>query len=228
MTQTWFDLLFIHWPISTDLLRPLIPSFLEIDTFDRTGWIGVIPLGMKNIHFRNLPPIPFTSAFLELNVRTYVRWQGKAGVYFFSLDATNPMAVEVARRSYFLPYFHARIKHSLHGKDILYRSERVDWRSQRAVFEAIYRSISEPRFANKGSLEEWLTERYCLMTSTPKGKPVIAEIHHKPWPLQDAQALIRTNSVTEVLGIHLPDTEPILHFARELETLEWASETFNN
>jgi uncharacterized protein YqjF (DUF2071 family) len=228
MTQVWFDLLFIHWPISAEILRPLIPGFLEIDTFDQTGWIGVVPFGMKNVHFRNVPPIPSTSAFLELNVRTYVRWKGKSGVYFFSLDATNPLAVEVARLWYFLPYFHARMRHSHAGKDILYSSERTDWRSKRSVFEAIYRPLGEPYLAKKGSLEEWLTERYCLFTVTPKGEPVVADIHHKPWPLQNAQALIRTNSMTEVLGIQLPATEPILHFARELETLEWAIETFKD
>jgi len=228
MTQTWYDLLFVHWPIDASSLRSLVPSFLEIDTFDQTAWIGVIPLGMRNIHFKNLPPIPFTSRFLELNVRTYVRSGEKRGVYFFSLDAANPLAVEVARGCYYLPYFNARMTHSCKGEDIVYKSERTDHRGRPGVFDASYRPIAEPQLTGKGSIEEFLTERYRLFTSTKTGEPLIAEIHHKQWALQVAQAEIRSNSMTEALGIKLPDVAPLLHFAKELETLEWAIERVGN
>lgn len=107
MAQTWVDLLFMHWPVNIDTLRPLIPSFLEIDTFDSMAWIGVVPFGMTNIHLNSLPPIPLFSRFLELNVRTYVKWKGKSGIYFFSLDASHPVAVETARTFFCLPYYNA-------------------------------------------------------------------------------------------------------------------------
>jgi uncharacterized protein len=227
MTHTWFDLLFMHWPIEVNLLRPIVPAFLEIDTFDKIGWIGVVPLGMKNIHFKDMPCLPFTHKFLELNVRTYVRWQGKSGVYFFSLDASNPLAVEVARLWYYLPYFHARMTHQSNGNKITFKSTRTDGHGRNALFDAIYGPVSEPYTAGKGTLEVWLTERYCLLTSA-KGKPTIAEIHHRPWPLQKAKADLRVNSMVEALGLQLPDRQPLLHFARELETLEWSAKTIDN
>jgi uncharacterized protein len=226
MTQTWYDLLFVHWPIDASSLRSLVPNFLEIDTFHETAWIGVIPLGMRNIHFRNLPPIPFTSQFLELNVRTYVRSGEKRGVYFFSLDAANPLAVEVARTSYFLPYFNATMMHSCKGEDIVFKSERTDRRGKKCIFDASYRPIAEAQLTGKGTIEEWLTERYRLFTCSSTGKPKVAEIHHKQWSLQKAKAEIRANSMTEALGIKLPDTPPLLHFAKEMETLEWAIKSF--
>jgi len=228
MTQTWYDLLFMHWPIDANSMRNLVPSYLEIDTFDGTAWIGVIPLGMRNIHFRNVPPIPLTSEFLELNVRTYVRWGEKRGVYFFSLDAANPLAVEVARQWYFLNYLNARMTHSCKGEEIVFKSERTDNRGKKGIFEARYRAIAEPKLTGKGSIEEFLTERYRLFTSTKTGQPLVAEIHHKQWPLQVAQAEITSNSMTEALGIKLPDAAPLLHFAKEMETLEWAIERVGN
>jgi len=224
MGQTWEDLLFIHWPIKAKLLRELIPEPFEIDTFDGFGWIGVVPFCMTNIHFRNLPPVPFFSNFLELNVRSYVKWKGKAGVYFFSLDAENSVAVEVARNWFCLPYFNARMSKSRQSDHIHYKSERVDRRGRNASFEAMYCAIGEAEVAQAGTLAHWLTERYCFWAINHSGRPIVGEIHHQPWPLQAAQAEIRQNNYAEVLGVDLPKTDqPLLHFARKLETIEWAT-----
>src|SRR6478736_184531 len=96
MTQTWHDLLFAHWRIRLDVMRPLVPRELEIDTFDGSAWIGVVPFRMSAVRMRGLPPVPGASAFPELNVRTYVRYGGRAGVWFFSLDAESALAVFAA------------------------------------------------------------------------------------------------------------------------------------
>lgn len=116
--------------------------------------------------------------------------------------------------------------HSCTGEDIVFKSERTDRRGKKCLFDANFRPIAGPQLSAKGSIEEWLTERYRLFTCTATGKPKVAEIHHKPWPLQKAKAEIRSNSMTEALGIKLPDTAPLLHFAKELETLEWTIESF--
>jgi len=92
MQQTWHDLLFMHWPISASLIRPIVPSELELDTFDGEAWIAVVPFWMSGIRQRGFPAIPGLSRFPELNVRTYVRVQDKPGVYFFSLDAASSIA----------------------------------------------------------------------------------------------------------------------------------------
>src|SRR5437867_5100192 len=106
-TMRWHDLLFLHWPVRPEIIRPLIPNGLELDTFDGAAWIGVVPFRMTGVRLRWLPPLPGISAFPELNVRTYVRVRDRPGVYFFSLDAGSRTAVAMARAWFHLPYFHA-------------------------------------------------------------------------------------------------------------------------
>lgn len=217
MKQTWHDLLFAHWPVPAAAVQPLVPQELTLDTFDGQCWIGVVPFRMSGIHRRGLPPLPGLSRFPELNVRTYVTHGGKPGVYFFSLDAGNLPAVWAARTFYHLPYFHAVISSNELGGDIHYFSRR---RRASAEFRGHYRPIAEVRYRPKGSIEHWLTERYCLYT-TYQGQIYRGEIHHQPWLLQDAQAEFETNTVAAAGGIILPDTTPLLHFARRLEVLIW-------
>jgi uncharacterized protein YqjF (DUF2071 family) len=221
MTQTWVDLLFAHWPIDPAALRSIVPAQLEIDTFDGTAWIGVVPFGMVNIHFKDVPCVPLFDRFLELNVRTYVRARGHSAVYFFSLDAANPVAVEVARTWFHLPYFNARMSKTAQGGNIHYHSTRKDRRGREAVFEARYKPIGEPFASQPGTLEHWLTERYCFLVPNNKGLLVVGNIHHKPWPLQLAEAEITRNGMVQALGLEQPRVAPLLHFAREIETLEW-------
>ncbi|WP_420819414.1 YqjF family protein [Paenibacillus thalictri] len=225
MHQSWLDLLFVHWPIPCDTLRALIPAKFTLDTWDGTGWLGIVPFHMKNIRLRGLPPIPFTSAFPELNVRTYVTYQGKPGVYFFSLDARHRLAVEMARRLFHLSYLYAHIEVE-HDPDggIVYNSRRCDPRGKEALFAASYRPVSEVRNSLPGSHEHWLTERYCLYSTDKAGDVYRCDIHHVKWPLQTAEASITINSMAASHGIVLPDTPPLLHFARKLDVLIWGLE----
>src|SRR5690349_6818644 len=155
--QSWRDLLFAHWPVPAETLRPLVPRGVEVQEFDGTSWIGVVPFRMTGVMRRPLPDVPGVSAFPELNVRLYVTRDGKPGVWFLSLDATNPLAVWAARRFFFLPYHRARMSLTRLGGAIQYRSSRPG-----AELKASYQPISEPYLAAPGSLEHWLTERYCL------------------------------------------------------------------
>lgn len=198
-------------------MRLIVPEPLTIDTFDGQSWAGVIPFHMSDIRGRGLPPLPGLSRFPELNVRTYVTYGGKPGVYFFSLDAGNLPAVWAARRFYHLPYFHAAMSSKEAGGNIRYLSRRV---RAAAEFRGKYRAIAEVRLREKGSIERWLTERYCLYT-THCGQVYRGEIHHAPWPLQDAEAEFEINTVALAAGISLPATAPLLHFARRLEVLIW-------
>jgi uncharacterized protein YqjF (DUF2071 family) len=111
MKQSWHDLLFAHWPVPFQTIRNMVPSPLDIDLYEGSAWVGVVPFHMSNIQLRGLPApaIPFTSKFPEINVRTYVTYGNKPGVYFFSLDATNLLAVKAARLSFKLPYFFSSI-----------------------------------------------------------------------------------------------------------------------
>ena len=222
MEQTWHELLFAHWPVPVERLGPLVPSLLPVDAFDGQAWVGLVPFRMSRIRGRFLPPIPWLSSFPELNVRTYVTLDGKPGVYFFSLDAASRAAVWGARVSYRLPYFHARMsceKPSAGSEEIYYGSERLH-RPRPAVFRARYSPLGPVELRHAGTLEHWLTERYCLYT-VAGGKVYRGEIHHDPWPLQNAEAEIEQNSMAAIAGIDLPQRLPLLHFARKQAVLIW-------
>lgn len=217
MAQTWHDLLFAHWPVPADDLRPLIPAQLPLDTFDNQAWVAVAPFHMSGIRARGLPPIPGFSRFPELNVRTYVTLDEKPGVYFFSLDVTSRTAVWAARTFYHLPYFPARMALELSGDRVDYFAQRV---SSRAELRIHYWPTSSVRPRERGSIEQWLTERYCLYT-VAHDMVYRADIHHVQWPLQDAAAQIENNSFALAAGISLPSVQPLLHFSKRLDVLIW-------
>jgi uncharacterized protein YqjF (DUF2071 family) len=217
MTQTWNDLLFAHWPVAPSSLRSLVPTQLPLDTFDQQCWLAVTPFHMSNVRARSIPALPGLSRFPELNVRTYVTVDGKPGVYFFSLDAANLPAVWAARKFYRLPYFHARMSVSVNEHGISYESRRY---TDNAELRAHYSATSPVQLRDPGTLEHWLTERYCLYTVT-NGNLYRAEIHHAQWPLQDAEAEIERNTVASAAGIQLPGTKPLLHFSKKLDVLIW-------
>lgn len=221
MAQSWSQLLFAHWPVSADVLRPLIPAKLQIDTFDGQSWIGVVPFYMSHVRARGLPLIPGTNAFCELNVRTYVTDGNKPGVWFFSLDATNPLMVFGARTAFHLPYYRAEMSLKREGDTITYYSRRKHPGARPGEFSAIYCPSSPVFRSTPGTLASWFTERYCLYALDRGGQLYRGEIHHAPWPLQDAQADIRVNSMAEAAGIQLPNTAPLLHYAERLDVLTW-------
>jgi len=216
MEQTWNDLLFAHWPMAPEILRPLVPSILPLDTFGGQCWVAVTPFHMTGVRGRWIPPVPGTSRFPELNVRTYVTFDGKSGVFFFSLDAASRLAVWGARATYHLPYFHAPMKVRLENSLVHYES----FRSQNTGFRGAYRPVGSVQIRQHGTLEHWLTERDCLYTVF-RGALFRAEIHHVPWPLQNAEAEISANTMATAAGIQLPEVPPLLHFSKNLEVLIW-------
>lgn len=220
MTQVWRKLLFAHWPVPAEALRPLLPAGLALDTWDGEAWLGIVPFQMECVHFRGLPGVPTATRFAELNVRTYVTMEDKPGVFFFSLDAGSLLAVLGARALFALPYYHARFAIVAEGDTIHYRCERRGSGKQRAVFEARYQPMGPVRLAQPGSLEDWLTARYCLYT-TRGGHLMRGEIHHAPWPLQPATADIIGNTIAEPARIPLPATPPLLYYSEQLEVVVW-------
>jgi uncharacterized protein len=219
--MSWHDLLFVHWPVPENVLRPLIPPALSLDTFDGSAWLGVAPFRMAGVRPHFLPAVPWLSGFPELNVRTYVTAGGKPGIWFFSLDAGNPVAVRLARATFHLPYFDARMTCRVSGGEVSYRSDRTHKGAPGAEFAASYRPVGERFESRPGSLEEFLTERYCLYAADTKGNVSRGEIHHRLWPLQSAEVEVERLAMTRQIGVELPGTEPLLHFAERLDVLAW-------
>jgi uncharacterized protein len=219
--MSWRDLLFMHWAVPEEVLQPLIPSALRLDTFDGSAWLGVTPFSMSGVRPRFLPSVPPLSNFPELNVRTYVTAEGKPGIWFFSLDAHNPVAVRLARAAFRLPYFDAKMSCNVAGDEVRYRSIRTHRRAPRAEFAGHYRPVGEPLESRPGTLEEFLTERYCLYAADGRGNVYRGDIHHHPWLLQRAELEVETLAMTQQIGVALPQTEPLLHFSKRLDTLAW-------
>jgi uncharacterized protein len=238
MHQRWHDVLFAHWPLDPADVLPALPPPLRpfLDTFDGRAWVGVIAFWMSNVRPRFVPPTPGLSTFPELNVRTYLTIDGKSGVFFFSLDAASRSAVLVARAAFSLPYFRARmsvVTAERHVGDridssrplpgatghVRYVSERLQ-PPRPAEFRASYGPIGLVYHAQSGSIDHFLVERYCLYTT--RGITILrGVIHHCPWPLQPAEASIELNTVVQADGLPLPDTPPLLRFAKELDVLVW-------
>ena len=223
--MVWEDLLFAHWPVPPDLLQRHLPRGLELDLYAGQAWLGVVPFRMRGVRPRCLPPLPGLSAFPELNVRTYVRGPDRrAGIWFFSLDADQRLAVAAARLVFGLRYLRARMDCREQGEWIEYASERRHAGAPPARLRGRYRPRG-PLLTAKDEQVVWLTERYAMYSARPLGAASPAaiyrgDIHHLPWPLQPAEAEFATLDVTADLGVPLLG-QPLLHFARRLAVVAW-------
>jgi len=220
MGQTWTSLLFAHWPVPASALEEVVPPQLPLDTYDGSAWLGVTPFRVEGLRLRGTAPVPRLSSFPEINVRTYVTVDGKPGIYFLSLDADSCAAVRAARYSYRLPYFRSRISMSEREKETSFSGMRVSDDGPGASFQARYGPEGERLPQRPGSLERWLTERYCLYTLDEDELLYRGEIHHPPWPLQQASAEIDLNTMARPYGIVLED-EPLLHFSARQDVALW-------
>jgi uncharacterized protein YqjF (DUF2071 family) len=223
MGQTWYDLLFAHWAVAPEALRPLVPEPLDLDLRDGRAWLGITPFIVGGLRLRGLPPLPWLSRFPELNVRTYVVFGERPGIYFFSLDAARLAGVVVARRTYRLPYFHAEMAVRRQGPTVHYDSRRIDSSGAPAQLRARYAPSGARLPIAEGSLERWLSERYCLYVVDGQGRALRGEIHHSPWPLQPASGTIETNTMARPLRLELTD-DPLMHYSRRQDVVIWALE----
>lgn len=225
MHQNWGKLLFMHWRIDEELLRPLLPERLTIDTFDGSAWIGVIPFTMWDIRAfpPYLPPVPGLSRMHELNVRTYVHLDNVPGVWFFSLDANSHVAVTTARMFFHLPYFNAEMSLAESGETIAYSSTRTETDAPAATLNATWTKGETVPFSQPGSLDFFLTERFCLYAARQE-KLYRCRIHHQPWPLQKAALSALDSTMIESHGLPAPQGEPLLHYAEEVNVDIWPLE----
>jgi uncharacterized protein len=236
IAQSWLDLLFAHWPISVADLRPVVPDRLDLDVFAGQAWIGLVPFRMSGVRPRGVPALPGLSRFPELNLRTYVRGvageaEARPGVFFFSLDATNRVAVTLGRALFHLPYLRAQMTCETEpgGEVVRYSSRRSHPGVPVGELEARYGPIGPVDRAEPGSLEHWLTERYCLYAVSPVDLPPAengfrvyrSEVHHEPWPLQPAFADLTCNTIARSMNVPIAGPPRLLHFARRIDVVVW-------
>ena len=225
MAQTWEDLVFLHWPMDPDDLRARLPRGLSLDTYRGDAWVSITPFVVTGLRPRGIPAVPGLSSFAETNVRTYVTRDGKPGVWFFSLDASSRLAVTAARALYHLPYHHAEFTIERTPERIRYACQRRDRHAPAGGLAVEYGPVGPRAPATSGTLSWWLTERYCLYASR-RGHLYRAEIHHVPWPLQDAEAHVSHNTLLDGLAPGFGQTvgirRPVVQFAQRLSVIVWA------
>ncbi|HUS13897.1 MAG TPA: DUF2071 domain-containing protein [Chloroflexia bacterium] len=223
MHQTWHHVLFAHWPVALDALRRVVPPALTIDTFDGQAWLGIIAFRLSGIRLRGTPEAPLVGRFTEINVRTYVTVAGKPGVLFLSLDADNPLAIALAKPWFRLAYLGARIRFGMEGETVRFTSRRTERAAPPAAFAATYGPAGPVCEPVPGTLEHWLTERYCYY-AVHRDRAYCCDIHHPPWPLQPATATISENTMASAHGLALREDGPRLHYARQMQAVIWSIE----
>ena len=221
MTQSWHDVLFLHWPVDRHMLQQLLPPGLEVDTYEGQAYVAVAPFHMTNVAPRGVPAIPGMSAMPELNVRTYIKVKDAPGIYFFSLDAGNSFVVGAARSMFHLPYYSAKMRIEEHDGWLHYRSKRSPTKGAAAEFIGRYRGVGEAKHAEPGSLEYFLVERYCLFTLDDAFRLYRVDVHHGAWDLMLAEAEIEVNTMADAAGIRLPAVSPLAHYIRRQDTIVW-------
>ncbi|MFQ3545288.1 DUF2071 domain-containing protein [Halobacillus rhizosphaerae] len=215
MQQEWSDLFFLHWPIPEQCLSPVLPEGLKLDLYHQSAWISLVPFRISRIQPRGLPSLPLLRPFVEINVRTYVRYKEEHGVYFFSLDANHLPAVLVARKFFTLPYLLSIIRVNKNSQSIHFTSRRIHKDSPPAQFHAEL-TPQFPMITNqKGTLSHWLTERrnlfICRNNAIYKGS-----IRHKPWELNEASGTIQTNSLFDFMPSFNARVQPLIHYSRNI------------
>jgi uncharacterized protein YqjF (DUF2071 family) len=224
MRMSWHDLAFLHWRVDANALANRLPPGLVVDTFDGSAWLGVVPFRMVATGIRGCPRIPGLHAFPELNVRTYVRHGDRAGVWFFSLDATSRLAVRAARATFHLPYFDAAIDCRRDGDAVHYTSRRTHRGAPPAELAVRY-APNAPNaplsHAARGTLEHFLVERYCLFAADRRGRLRCGEIHHPPWQVAPADVAIERCSMTALAGCALPNVAPHALVAAPIDVVAW-------
>ena len=213
-SQQWDFMLFLHWPVPARELRPLVPAPFSLDLFDGSAWVSVVPFLTRNTRLRGLPRFPFYHSYLELNIRTYVTYNGIPGVYFFSLAADKWPVVFGARAASLLPYYHARMKLILHGETVHFQA------GNKKPFHVAYSPSSPVFIPQKGSIDWWLLERYCLWHQ--KGRHVLrGDIHHDRWRVAEASCTILNPLSVPFLPADVFNQKPLAHFSHKKNVFAW-------
>ncbi|EOQ96880.1 hypothetical protein LEP1GSC195_3707 [Leptospira wolbachii serovar Codice str. CDC] len=207
--QEWNGVIFLHYQIEEKILRGLVPSSLELDSFDGSYWISVVAFSMNEIHTRHTFPIQYLSNFYEVNLRTYVKSNNKPGVYFLSIEAEKLIPTLLANLLSGLPYKHSQIKRSSNSYSLLGKRAKIEIEFKIAKYKS-----------NPSKFDLWLTERYCLYQGK-SDDPIPLEVHHKPWELYgiDIGGLeIQYNQLDHIVDFQHP---ALCHYSPGVKVIAW-------
>lgn len=207
--------LFLHWPVDPALLRPLLPTGLDLDLFDDKAWLTVMPCRLSGLRPVLAPPVPGLSSLLELSVRTCVSHRHEPGVFFFSLDASSAVAVWLARALFHLPYFRATMHMTRRGDSVRFSSRRTHQGATPAEMECSWTAQHPIARVRKGDLAHFLTERRRLYAAH-HGRVFVCNVRSETWSLREARIDSLRSSLFESIGLPAPAGAPLAHHADQL------------
>ena len=216
--MTWRDLFFASWRVPIEAVRAHIPPELELDTFDGSAWVTLVPMRVTDMHWRGIEPIPGMDSFRELNFRTYVRVNGRAGVFFLSIECPATFQDWIARKFFGVPYFHSQMASFNDGVSYHYATERVQADRTPAAFFGAFRPQPGGTAPAPGSLEQFLLERYSLYF-VQNGVVHRGDIQHAEWNVQQAEAQIDVNTISSAEGFDLSNKPDHVGFVLQSDTL---------
>ena len=211
-SQAWLDLLFAHWKTPAEALRPLVPPALEVDTRGGAAWVSVVAFRLAQVRPRWLPAVGPLSHFVELNLRTYVRYQGEPAIYFLNIQAASRLVVQAARWLTPLPYTFATMTYN--------------WRGAPAIFagggcRAEFTAAGPQSLAASGTDDEWLLERYALYVAGARGRLFRTVVVHPCWPVQSVTATINATALGEASELDLRRLPDRMHFSAGVQAQVW-------
>lgn len=218
MTQRWAHLLYLHYRVDEAHLRSLVPNGLELDVIDGSSWVSLIPLRMEHVHLRDVVPIPTTSQFPELNLRTYVRYGDTAGVWFLSIDAASFFSTEIASRIFRLPYRDASMTFQEREVGFHFTSRRDG--NEAVRLEVDYLPHGTPGPPEDGSVLAQLAERYSMFSARRSGALLRGDISHDPWQVQQVEVTIGTNTMLDAVGLK-PLDDPLMAYSSGTTAVAW-------
>jgi uncharacterized protein len=216
--MTWRDLLFASWRVPVEAVRPKVPAELELDTFDGSAWVTLVPMRVTDMHWRGIDPIPGMEAFRELNLRTYIKRNDKPGVYFLSIDCPAAFSDWIARHFFGVPYYEADIAAYTDGTSYHFASQRTQKDQPPAALFSRFRPVGEATSPVPGSLASFLVERYCLYFAD-HGEVHRGDIQNQDWKLQDADVDLDVHTVSAAVGLPLGPKPDHVVFVSRTDTL---------
>jgi uncharacterized protein YqjF (DUF2071 family) len=216
--MTWRDLLFASWRVPAEALRSKVPPELELDTFDGSAWVTLVPMRVTDMHWRGIPPIPGMDGFRELNLRTYIKRKDRPGVYFLSIDCPASYSDWIARHFFGVPYYEAQIATYNDGATFHIASERTQKDKPPAALFAKFRPESASAPPMPGTLDSFLVERYSLYF-VGGGKVYRGDIQHDQWLLHNAELELDVNTISTAAGLEWGAKPDHVGFVQRTDTL---------
>ncbi|HCQ29368.1 MAG TPA: hypothetical protein DIU39_03715 [Flavobacteriales bacterium] len=208
--QEWNDAIFLHWQVDLKELKKFVPDEIEIDLFEGKPWVSMVAFTMEKMRLKNMISFPPISDFDEINIRTYVKYKGKSGVYFLSIEGGKSLSCKVAKGISELPYRYSKIKRTNQN----FKSQNSEFKDELNIEFKIGKEFTE-----KTQLDKWLTERYALFQDTDDSINEF-EIHHLEWPINeiDIQKLELSYPRFQKLINEKPNK---IHYSKGVKVLAW-------